>query len=52
MPFFIDDDWFKAFQLLYKNKKTKDGTYSLINSLISEGGRTFRKLKEILKNKE
>ncbi|MCD6121312.1 MAG: hypothetical protein J7K04_05715, partial [Spirochaetales bacterium] len=47
MPFLIDNNWLKAFQLLYKNKKTRNGTYSLINNLIKEGGSTFWKLKEI-----
>ncbi|MFA6105425.1 MAG: hypothetical protein WC725_02380 [Patescibacteria group bacterium] len=47
-PFHVDTEWFKTLDFLYKNKSTKLGVYSLINSLIHEGGSTFWGLKEII----
>jgi len=48
MPFRVDDEWFKALQVLYDKQITKKDTEKLIDDLIREGGSIFWKLKEIL----
>ena len=49
-PFCLDDEWIKAFEILYKNQKTKLGIETLINELVREGGDVFYSLKNTLKN--
>jgi hypothetical protein len=46
--FMLDDEWFEALEILYKNLETKNATYALINDLIREGGSKFWQLKEIV----
>ncbi|MFH1235971.1 MAG: hypothetical protein V1685_03465, partial [Parcubacteria group bacterium] len=48
IPFYMDAEWFDAFQALYNNSDTKADTYALINDLIREGGSIFWKLKEVI----
>jgi hypothetical protein len=47
----IDQEWYEAFNILYKNKnqKIKDGVISLINELLEKGGRLFWKLEDIIR---
>jgi len=47
----LDQEWLESLNILYKNIKTKDGTISLINDLIKEGGRVFWELEDIIRNK-
>lgn len=49
-PIFYETDWVEAFRILYKNPKTKDDTYKLIDDLIREGGSQFWPLKEIIES--
>jgi hypothetical protein len=49
-PLFLEDEWIEALRKLYKIADTKKTTEELINNLISEGGREFWKLEEILDN--
>lgn len=48
IPFHIDAEWMSAFEILYKNPKTKQGVYTLIDDLIREGGSAFWGLKRII----
>jgi len=51
-PFYMENEAYEAFQILYDHKDTKDGTYKLIDDLIREGGSAFWKLKDIFDEKE
>jgi len=46
------DDFMEAMRVLYKNEKTQNGVYNLINELIEKGSNRFWKLKEIVKQNE
>ncbi len=48
-PIFYETEWTEAFEVLYKNPKTKKGTYKLIDRLIAEGGSQFWPLENIVK---
>jgi hypothetical protein len=48
LPIHIDNEWLEALGSLYKNASTRDGTYTLIDDLIREGGSTFWGLKKII----
>lgn len=50
-PLYLDNEWAEALKILYENKETKSGTYTLIDELIREGGSTFWSLKEMMDNK-
>jgi hypothetical protein len=43
----IDNEWFEALKILY-SQATKSGTYTLIDSLIREGGSAFWGLKMLV----
>lgn len=47
---YIDSEWFDVFKILYD--KMPSETYKLIDDLVREGGKTFWKLEEIVKNKK
>lgn len=49
-PLYLDNEWVEALKILYKNPETKLGTETLINELISGGGSTFHRLKDILED--
>ena len=49
LAFYLDENWSKTFENLYKSSLTKSDTYALIDDLIREGGRPFWDLKKILK---
>ena len=44
----LDNKWFDALEILYRNPATREETESLINRLVGEGGRAFWPLKRIL----
>ncbi|MBI4117681.1 MAG: hypothetical protein HY453_01200 [Parcubacteria group bacterium] len=48
LPFMYDDEWVEALTILYSNQDTKNATYTLIDSLIREGGSTFWKFKSVI----
>ena len=48
MPLLADNEWFDTLHVLYNNSGTKNGTYTLIDDLIREGGSTFWNLKKII----
>jgi hypothetical protein len=51
LPFMYDDEWVEALNILYSNAETKNATYTLIDSLIREGGSTFWKFKSVIGEK-
>lgn len=48
MPFIVENEWFEALKILYNHPDTRNGTYTLINNLIREGGSMFWVLKELM----
>jgi len=51
LPFMYDDEWVEALTILYSNQDTKNATYTLIDSLVREGGSTFWKFKSVIGEK-
>lgn len=48
--FILDEEWYRALQVLYNNPKTKTDTYNLIDDLIHEGSSRFWELKEVVED--
>ncbi len=47
-PHYLDNEWFDAMNILYNDPRTREGTYTLIDDLIRDGGSRFWKFEEIV----
>ena len=49
IPLRAEGEWFDALKILFNKPETKSGVFSLIDTLVREGGSAFWNLKAIIK---